>query len=72
MSCAQFYPIHENPAVKYRVLFDYGMDGHKFLTDGHSQPVEYDDITEAVRAAIGYHTDFLIVQVIAWKVVTSE
>ena len=49
--------------MKYRILWDYGSEGHSF----HDK--EFDTVGEAVKEAFGlkYCSPFLIVQVIDWE-----
>ena len=52
--------------MKYKILWDYYSEGHKFH-DG-----EYDTVGEAVKVAVNAHysTPFLIVHVVEWTAIT--
>jgi len=49
--------------MKYKILLDYGSEGHSFTKE------EYETVNEAVKAAVADHsyTKFLIVVVIDWQ-----
>lgn len=49
--------------MKYKILFDYGIEGFRF------EDKEFDTVTESVKYAIelNYSTQFLIVSVIEWE-----
>jgi hypothetical protein len=57
--------------VSYRILIDYGSEGRKYITGAAGEIVEYDDIQEAVTAAItdySRYQNWEIVQPVKWKV----
>ena len=49
--------------MKYRILIDYGSEGHSF----HGE--EYETLDEAVKEAIAFNSAhaFIIVHVVDWK-----
>ena len=49
--------------MKYRLLYDWGSDGHKF------QDEVFDSVDLAVKHAmkLGYGTNFMIVSIIPWE-----
>lgn len=49
--------------MKYRILFNYGTEGHSFM-DG-----EFDTVEEAVKKAIEFNSSslFLVVRIIEWE-----
>jgi hypothetical protein len=55
--------LKETNMNKYKILFDYGSEGHQF------QDEEFDTVAEAVKHAVdlNYSTRFKIVKIIDWE-----
>lgn len=55
--------------MKYKIMFNYGVEGYKFHEKDEGEIAEFDSVGEAIDFAmeLGYSSPFIIVQVVDWK-----